>query len=47
MRVQLEQNVLIDRLTGNTEKFSKTVAKNFSIAQRITVSNQNLWKLFS
>lgn len=39
MTVQLEQNVLIDRLTGNTEKFSKAVAKHFSSTQRITVSN--------
>lgn len=47
MRDHLEQNVLIDRLTGNTGKLSKTEAKNFSITQRITVSNKNLCKLSS
>lgn len=47
MRIQLEQTVLLDRLNDNTDNFSKTVEKNFSITQRITVSNQNLWKLSS
>lgn len=40
MRDQLQQNVLIDRLTGNlTIILSKTEAKNFSITPRTTVSN--------
>lgn len=40
MRVQLEQNVRVDRLTGNTEQFSKIVPMNFSINQPITVSTE-------
>lgn len=45
MRDQLEQSVLIYRLTGNIEIFCKTEAKNFSITPGITASNHNLCKL--